>query len=278
MENYSELSTSVSDVFARTAAAAADHLPGLIGALILLALGWLAARLLRTIAIRLVRLGRRAASRVARRGDPLNERAERIVGSLVFWLVLLLFLTAATHVLGLTVFTNWLDRVMSYLPTFLAGVLIIVAGVMAGALARDLLIAAGPGGPSQRSLLARLAQGAIVLTAVVTGADQIGIDVTFLMIIAAVVAAALLGGVALAVSLGARIFVGNLFGARNLRQLYAVGQTIQVGDYEGRVLEITATTVVLETAAGRVNLPARLFDELPSTLRMGADERNGQGS
>lgn len=272
MASYSDLSANVTDVFARTADAVAAHLPGVLGALIILAIGWLAARLLRTIAIRVVRIGRRAASRVARRGDPLSERAERIVGSLVFWVVMLLFLTAATHAMGLTVFTNWLDRVMSYLPTFLAGVLIIVAGVMAGALARDLLVAAAPGGAPQRALLARIAQGAIVLTAVVTGADQIGIDVTFLIIIAAVIAAALLGGVALAVSLGARTFVGNLFGARNLRQLYAVGQTIQVGEYEGRVLEITATAVVLETAAGRVSLPARLFDELPSTLRMGAEE------
>lgn len=276
MENYQDLSTSVADLFSRTAAAVTDHLPGVIGALILLLIGWLAARLLRTISVRLVRLGRRAASRVSRRADPLNERAERLVGSLVFWLVMLLFLTAATHAMGLTVFTNWLDRVMSYLPTFLAGLLIIVAGIMAGALARDLIAAAGPGGAPQRSLLARLAQGAIVLTAVVTGADQIGIDVTFLMIIAAVVAAALLGGIALAVSLGARTFVGNLFGARNLRQLYSVGQYIRVGEFEGRVLEITATTVILETADGRVHLPARLFDELPSTLRMGGDERDPQ--
>ncbi len=273
MENYSDWGASVADVFERTAQAVVAHLPGLLGAVALLLIGWLAARLLRGLAIRLVRLGRRAASRVSRRGDPLTERSERIVASLVFWLVMLLFLTAATHALGLTVFTNWLDRVMAYLPTLLAGVLIIVAGVMAGALARDLIAAAAPGAATQRTMLARLAQGVIVLTAVVTGADQIGIDVTFLMIIAAVVAAALLGGIALAVSLGARTFVGNLFGARNLRQLYAVGQTIRVGDYEGQVLEFTATTVVLETASGRVSLPARLFDELPSTLRMGNDKR-----
>ena len=271
MENYSDWGANVADVFERSAQAVVEHLPGLLGALILLLIGWLVARLLRSLAIRVVRLGRRAASRLSRGGEPLTERSERMVGSLVFWVVMLLFLTAATHTLGLTVFTNWLERVMSYLPTLLAGLLIIVAGFMAGALARDLIEAAAPGGASQRTLLARLAQGVIVLTAVVTGADQIGIDVTFLMIIAAVVAAALLGGIALAVSLGARSFVGNLFGARNLRQLYTVGQTIRVGDYEGRVLEFTATTVVLETNAGRVSLPARLFDELPSTLRMGAE-------
>lgn len=271
MATYSDLSDDVTDVFTRTADAVTAHLPGVLGALIILLIGWIAARLLRSLAIRLVRLGRRAAFRVARRSDPLTERAEGIVGSLVFWLVMLLFLTAATHALGLTVFTSWLDRVMSYLPTFLAGLLIIVAGIMAGALVKDLLVAAAPGAAPQRVLLARIAQGAIVLTAVVTGADQIGIDVTFLIIIAAVIAAALLGGIALAVSLGARTFVGNLFGARNLRQRYAVGQTIQVGEYEGRVLEITTTAVILETEAGRVSLPARLFDEMPSTLRMGAD-------
>lgn len=277
MENYSDWSAGVADVFARTGQAVVAYLPGLLGALILLLIGWFAARLLRGLAIRLVHLGRRAAVRVSRRGDPLSERSERIVGSLVFWLVMLLFLSAATHALGLTAFTSWLGRVTAYLPVLLAGIVIMVAGIMAGALVRDLLSAAAPGPAPQRALLARVAQGAIVLTAVVTGADQIGIDVTFLMIIAAVVAAAFLGGIALAVSLGARTFVGNLFGARGLRQRYSIGQTIRVGDYEGRVLEFTATAVVLESSAGRVTVPARLFEEMPSVVRMGADQQTDPG-
>ena len=105
--------------------------------------------------------------------------------------------------------------------------------------------------------------------------DQIGINITFVVIITAVILAALLGGVALALSLGARIYVANLIGARYLRETYRVGQRIRIGDWEGRVLEFTATAIVLETTAGRMTIPGKAFNELPSVLLVetSADER-----
>jgi hypothetical protein len=39
-----------------------------------------------------------------------------------------------------------------------------------------------------------------------------------------------------------------------------------VGEHEGRLLDVTATGVVLESADGRVVLPARLLNELPVTV------------
>lgn len=264
-------SQNLAQVFASTGQAILAYLPGVLAGLLLLAIGWLAARLLRGLTVRLVRLGGRAAARLARRGEGvpgrLTERSEQLFGSLVFWVVMLVFLTASTHLMGLTLFTDWLAQVTSYLPTLLAGAVIVAAGLMAGALARELVAATAPAPAAQRQLLGRIAQWLIVAVALVTGADQIGIDVTFLMVLAAVVAATLLGGLALALSLGARTYVSNLIAVRNLRPLYRVGQWVRVGEQNGRILEITGTAVILETAEGRVSVPARLFDEQPALLR-----------
>ena len=68
-------------------------------------------------------------------------------------------------------------------------------------------------------------------------------------------AGALLGGLALAVSLGARTYVGNLIAGHQLQQHYEVGQTIHIGDYEGTIVEIATTLVILETPQGRLTLP-----------------------
>ena len=121
-------------------------------------------------------------------------------------------------------------------------------------------------------LLGRVAQLVILVTAVVIGADQIGIKVTFLVIMVTVLASALLGGLALALSLGSRTYVSNLIGAHYLHQLFRVGQTVRIGSYEGRILEFTATAIVLETAEGRVNLPAKIYHEEPIVLLMGGQD------
>jgi small-conductance mechanosensitive channel len=72
--------------------------------------------------------------------------------------------------------------------------------------------------------------------------------------------------VALAVGLGAREHVANLVAAQHLRQAYSVGQVLRVGEHEGRLLEVTATGFVLESAEGRTVLPARMLATQPVTV------------
>ncbi len=270
-------STSWSDAmgaaFTRVAESLVQYLPSLLGAVVLLLVGWLVARLLRAIAVRgiglLDLLLHRLVRGRAREAPELPAHSVEVVGTVLFWLVILFFVAAATEVLGLDVFSSWLRQLVVYLPTLLAGGLIILAGFLLAGLARDLVLAALAGTPQpQRVLFARLAQGSILITAVVVGADQIGIRVTFLVIMAAVALSAVVGGVAIAFSLGARSYISNLIGVHYLRQSYGIGQTLRLGGFEGKILEFTPVAVVLEVADGRVTLPGKLFNEEPSVLML----------
>lgn len=249
-----------------------SYLPNIIGAVALLILGWLLARLLRVIAVRATRLLDKMLARLI---GPGSERlhvgaASKVIGAIVFWLVLLFFATAATEVLGLAPFTDWLSRFVAYLPTLAAGVLIIAAGYAVSRVASDLVRTTAPGfTPAHRATLARVVQITIIAGAILVGADQIGIKVTFLVIFAAAIAAAIVGGVAVAVGLGARDYVANLIGAHYLREAVQVGQILRVDDVEGRVIDVTATSLIMETRDGRVSLPARVYNERAVTVITG---------
>jgi small-conductance mechanosensitive channel len=244
-----------------------DFLPSLIGALLLVIAGWLIGRILRALTVRAALLVETLASRLgsAPGAEPLRmRRIATVLGTIVFWAALLVFLTAATHVLELTSFTDWLARLVSYLPTLAAGVLIVIAGYVLSRFVADLVAATSHRlETTQRALLARVVQVAILTGAILVGADQIGIRITFLAIFAASVGAVVAGGIALAVGLGARDYVANLIGAHYLRQAFSVGQTIRAAGHQGRILEITALNVVIETADGRVTLPGRIYNEGP---------------
>lgn len=275
MNNYTDWTSTLRDAFLGLGQQVIDYLPNLLAAIGLLIAGWLLARLLRAAAVRLSRVLEQMMLRLSRRPPPPRPGRTpawgRLLGSIVFWAIVLFFLALATHVLGLEAFSSWLNRVVVYLPTLLVGVLIILAGILVSVLTRDLVIATAPLEERSRLLLGRVVQVVILVTAIVIGADQIGINVTFLVILAAVVLSTLLGGLALAVSLGARTFVANLVAAQSLRASYQPGQTIRIATYEGRILEITPTAVVIETAEGRVSLPAKFFNEQPAVLLMGRD-------
>lgn len=269
MEILDSLGAALQSAFSQVASRIAEYTPNLLGAVALLLLGWLVARLLRGFAVKILHvlellLHRLSRGQVAR---AIPSGSVEIVAGILFWVVILFFAAAATHVLGLGAFSAWLQGLVTYLPTLMAGALIIVAGVLLAGLARDLTVAALPTFPEhQRGLLGRIVQGAVLVTAVAVGADQIGVRITFLVILAAVVTSAVVGGIALAVSLGARAYVANLIGAHYLRQAFGVGQRVRIAEIEGTILELTAVSIVLETEHGRVNVPAKVYNEAPIVL------------
>jgi small-conductance mechanosensitive channel len=269
MEAYESVSAALQDALSHVASRIAEHLPNLLGALGLLILGWLVARVLRGIAVRAmhvleVLLHRLSRGQIAR---SIPSGSAEIVAGILFWVVILFFAAAATQVLGMAAFASWLQGLVTYLPTLMAGALIIIVGVLMAGLARDLSVAALSAFPEhQRLLLGRIVQGTVLVTAVAVGADQIGVRITFLIILAAVVMSAIVGGIALAVSLGSRAYIANLIGAHHLQQAFGVGQRVRIGELEGRILELTAVSIVLETEQGRVNVPAKVYNEAPIVL------------
>jgi hypothetical protein len=246
------------------------YLPSVLAALLLLLVGWLAARLLKVLAARAVLL---LDTLLPRLGLPASVtrgqagRSSAVVGAIVFWAVMLAFATAAAQVLGLHAFTDWLSRLVQYLPTLVVGLAILAAGWVIAAFAGDLVQAAALGlEAGQRRTLARVVRLAIIAAAILIAADQIGVRITFLAIFVGAIALTLGGGVAIAVGLGAREHVANLIAAHHLREAFAVGQVLRVGEHEGRLLEVTSTGFVLESAQGRTLLPARLLATQPVTV------------
>lgn len=269
MEVYESVTTALQNAISQVASRIAEYLPNILGAIGLLLLGWLVARLLRGLAIKAMHVLELLLHRLSRgqSARTIPSSSIEVVAGILFWVVILFFAAAATHVLGLGAFSSWLQGLVTYLPTLMAGALIIIAGALLAGLARDLAVASLAAFPeNQRALLGRIAQGTVLVTAVAVGADQIGVRITFLVIVAAVIMSAVVGGIALAVSLGSRAYVANLIGAHHLRQAFGIGQRVRIGELEGTILELTAVSIVLETEQGRVNVPAKVYNEAPIVL------------
>ena len=248
-----------------------DYLPQLIGAIAVLILGWLIAKGVKILTIRMGRSFDRVPKLIGLGGivrrRQVNNSVLVFISNVAFWLVILFFLTSATHLMGLTMFTGWLDQVIGHLPNILSGVLIIVAGIVVGNLARDATRTAAQAMPRrQRALLARGAQTFAMVTMIVIGVDQIGINIAVLLTVISIVIGTLLGGVAIAFGLGSKNLVSNLIGARYLNKDYRVGETIRIGDTEGTIIELSPVAVILETSEGRMTIPAKTFSERSSLL------------
>jgi len=247
------------------------RLPDVLGAAVLLLAGWLIARLARALLRRLLAGGleRLERRRLLAAEDRLGLRRALpgVVGGFVFWAVMAVFTVAAADTLGLGAMGELLSSLARQLPRVLAGLLIAVAGVAVGGLTHVAVSgAAARAGLPYAGTLGRVAQGSVVVLAVVMGAHQAGIDSTFLMIALPVVLGAVLGGAALAFGLGSRTAVSNIIASYHLLRLYEVGQRVRIAGFEGRIVRVTPIAVVLDAAEGRVTVPAKLFGERISVL------------
>ena len=244
------------------------YVPVALTAASVLLVGWLLARTIRGLVRRALQsmdwLFGRVLMRSAERSAALSRATSRAVSSVVYWLVLLVFAATALRILGGSLFESWTAEILSFLPSAIGGVLIIVISLIGGTLARHILEQASVGlGVGQSSLLARLAQAVIVISGVVIGIDQFGVNVSFLVQLATVTAAAVFGGIALVFALGTRAHLANLISAHYARKHYNPGDYIRVGAFEGRIVEITDGCVFLETEHGDVSVPAHLFSQDP---------------
>lgn len=270
MENVEDWTKGLTGSVMQVAETFFAFLPSVLGSLALVVVGWLLARVLRSVSRKVVvhLLERIARQRVART-NAIDSRVQQtqayrsapnIVGGIVYFMVLIFFLAAAIEALGLPTISNVLSLVTGYLPRVLAAAIIVLIGLWAGDFVNTILNrTSGVRDLGYASVIGRALQVVIGIVFFIIAVGQLGIDSSILIITLSIVFAATFGAAALAFGLGARTTVGNIIAARYVRRGYRIGDTVRVGDVEGQVSEITETAVILDSSDGRVMIPAQRF-------------------
>jgi small-conductance mechanosensitive channel len=269
---YERIERALTESLVTLAETAAALLPKLLGAIFLLAAGWLLARLLRASLRRLIdtlvgSVGDRLQSSAGLAQATTQRTVAAALSGGLYWLVLMIFALAAVRVLDFPVLNEVFVGITGFIPNMLGAGLILLLGYMAGEFARGgITRAAGAADIAHGDFMGRAAQVGILVLALVVAVDELGIDSKFLVVATAIVLASTFGGAAVAFGLGAQRAVGNLLASHYVQRLYRRGQTVRIGDTEGRILDITETAVVMETLQGRVSVPASRFSEESSVL------------
>ena len=246
-----------------------DFIPKLLLSVVVLIIGYLLARLIKYLIIKLIGYFNKLLNQFTKSSLSYKqlERSANFIGSVFFWLIFLSVFIIISDILGLTLVTDWMERILQYSPNILASIIIILVAVFAGRFLADIISKVSKKvGLTYGNTLGKIAQYLILITAVIIAVDQLGIEVSFLITLVNIVIAALLFGAALAFGLGAKAVVSNILAVFYVRKMYRVGDYIKIGETEGRISKINTTAVVLDTKEGQVLIPAKEFNEYKSFL------------
>ena len=189
-------------------------LPSLFGAILILLIGLVIAKLLEKGTDALLErlhfdeaLDRGGVNRtLARAGTKLDPSS--LVARLVFWTVALVAILMASNALGLTAVSAMFYTLIAYIPRVIVALLIVILGMVLGEFVKD-VIAASMGGVSGFSVLGKAAKGVIVALALFMALDQLQVapDIVRTAFTLLLGAAALAAG--LAFGLGCRDLAGE---------------------------------------------------------------------
>jgi small-conductance mechanosensitive channel len=232
-----------------------SFLPRLGGALLLLVVGLLAARLVaRLVGKSLERLGvDRQFQRwgvldvldragLGRSLAALIARAIRIALSLVV-------VFAALSLLGLQFLSESLNQGVLFMPKLLVALGLLLAGVVLGALVRERAdrLSSQMDSPVP---LGKVAQVTVVAIFAVTAAAQIAISTAILMALLGILLAGVVATVALAFGHGGRALAAQMSAGRYIGGAFELGQRISLGEIEGEVIGLEPVVTVLRAPDG----------------------------
>jgi Mechanosensitive ion channel, conserved TM helix len=156
--------------------------PRLVAALVLVIAGWVAARLLRRLTIRTLRLARLdVAAEKAGIEDFLVQGGVRmtavsIVGHLVYWAVNTVVLLAALSALGVDTAGQLFNRMVLFIPNVIAAVVVLIFGALLAQFIGTLVFTyLSNVGVSGASAIAAIARWAVIVFVLAVSLEQLKI-------------------------------------------------------------------------------------------------------
>lgn len=191
--------------------------PRILVAIVLLTLGWLAARAAQRITVRLLRLLRLDVAAEHTGVEDFLVRggvrftAVTLIGQVVYWGLMLIFALAVFNVLGLALAPALVDRLGDYVPNVVAALVILVFGMVFARFVRGLVDAylTNVGVKGSRNI-AFLVQGALLTFVGILALEQLDIDIRLLTSAFQLAFGGLCLALALAFGLGGRAWAEAL--------------------------------------------------------------------
>ena len=193
-----------------------SYVPAIAGAIVILIVGWLIAKLIEAVIVRLLKAVHLDAAsdkagipNVLAQGE-IKITLSELIGALIYWIVILVVLATALSALNLSVAADLISRLIEYVPNILGAIFILVAGTfLANFISTIVRTTASNAGITKAKLLGQITQTIIVIFAVVVAIEQLKIAATLIVLAVNIILISVGIGIALAFGLGCKDIAGK---------------------------------------------------------------------
>lgn len=240
----------------------AAFVPNLVGALLIIFVGWFIARLLARLLKKL--LQKTGVDNLAEKFndiDIIHRSKVRIVPSylfskLLYYLLLFVVIAAAVDVLNMEAVSDLMNDLLNYFPFLLSAFFVFIIGILVSDFLRNLVqtTCISLGIPAA-SLISSFVFYFLFINIVMITLDQAKIDTDFIQDNLSII----LSGIVLAFAIGygfaARPMVANLLSAYYNRDRVKIGDVIGIDGVKGQIVAKDSSTITIQTNDRKIIVP-----------------------
>lgn len=193
-----------------------SYVPAMAGAVVILVIGWLVAKLLESVVVRVLKAVRLDTAsdkagipNVLAHGE-IKVTLSELIGAVIYWIVILVVIATALGTLNLTVASDMVARLIEYVPSILGAIFILIVGAFVAQFVSTVVkTTAGNAGIKKVEMLAKLTRSVILIFAVVIAIEQLKIASTLIVLSVNIVLISIGIAIALAFGLGCKDLAGK---------------------------------------------------------------------
>ena len=264
METVNQWKDIIYNTFRDMGTKMAEVLPNLIGAILVLLLGWIITKITIYILKRVFKL-----AKVDNLTDKLKEsevfgkvqvnfKISNVILGFIKFIMFLVFLTVSFEILNWKIVSEEIGNLLRYIPKLFSAIALFMVGLyianfikkaIAGFFSSFDLVGA--------KAISHLIYYLIAIIITITALNQAGIDTTIITNNRTLVLGSFLLAFAIAFGFGSKDVIQSLLFSFYSKRNFEIGQHIKVDDIKGQIESIDNICITLKTVKGKVVIPIK---------------------
>ncbi len=239
-------------------------LPAVIGAFLILLIGWLIAKIVSFVVTRLLKVLRFDVLSERIHFDEMLAKANikmapsKLLGRFVYWLLILLVIITASDTLGWHALSNEISHLLELLPNLFVAAVFLIVGMYIAGFVRDVIASATASlSIGSGKIISRGVYYLLAVIIVLTTLDQAGVDISIITNNLMLILGAVLLAASLSYGLASKDVLSNILAGYFARSLYKPGQLIELDGARGEVEKITGVALIIKTQDGKLVIPTK---------------------
>jgi small-conductance mechanosensitive channel len=180
-----------------------------------------------------------------------------IIAKVIYYMLLLIFIIAATDILGMPAISKLVSDIINYFPLIISASIVLMLGVLLADFIKAIVqtTCKSLGIPSG-NIIANIVFYFIFINAVIVALSQANIDTGFIKNNLTVLLGAIAGAFALGYGLASKDLMSSILASFYHKDRFDLGDVITIEGVTGEIIEIDNASITLQTDGKRVVFPS----------------------